>query len=55
MTKTCDHCGSKFFEPKTITDKIDFAAMQKARVGCSKCENAICFSCAATAADRPGV
>lgn len=54
MTKTCGNCGSTFYEPKTMMDKVDFNAMQRVRVGCSKCGSAICFSCAATAADARG-
>lgn len=54
MTKKCAHCGSGFYEPKTTMDKVDFGAMQKVRVGCSKCGTAVCFSCAATAADQRG-
>jgi hypothetical protein len=52
--KTCAQCGTAFYEPKTMMDKIDFNAMQKVRVGCSKCGAAICFGCAATAADKLG-
>jgi hypothetical protein len=54
ITKRCAHCGSKFYEPKTMMDKVDFDAMQRVRVGCSKCGTAVCFSCAATAADQRG-
>lgn len=54
MTKKCAHCGSKFYEPKTMMDKVDFDAMQRVRVGCSKCGTAVCFSCAATAAGQRG-
>ena len=53
-TETCAHCMSEFFKPKTMTDKTDFNAMQKVRVGCSKCGKKVCFSCAATAADQHG-
>lgn len=52
--ENCTHCGSKFYEPKTMMDKVDFDAMQKVRVGCSKCGTAVCFSCAATAAGQRG-
>jgi len=52
--RKCTHCGSKFYEPKSMKDKIDFDAMQKVRVGCSKCGTPVCFSCAATAADERG-
>ena len=54
MNKRCAHCESAFYMPKTMKDKIDFNAMQKVRVGCSKCGTAVCFSCAATAADQRG-
>jgi hypothetical protein len=54
MTKRCVHCGSAFYEPKTMMDKTDFNAMQKVQVGCSKCGMAVCFSCASTAADQRG-
>jgi len=54
MTNKCEHCGSTFYEPKTMMDRIDFNAMQRVRVGCSKCGTAVCFSCAATAADQRG-
>jgi hypothetical protein len=37
-----------------MIEKTDFGAMQRVRVGCSKCQTAICFSCAATAADKKG-
>ena len=50
--ETCVHCGSQFYKPKTTVEKIDFEAMQRVRVGCSKCQTAVCFSCAATAADK---
>ena len=54
MSKECAHCGSEFYEPKTMIDKVNFDAMQKVRVGCSKCGTSVCFSCAATAADQRG-
>lgn len=54
IMKTCVHCGTKFYVPKTMMDKTNFSAMQKVRVGCSKCGTAVCFSCAATAADHRG-
>lgn len=51
---TCGSGGTTFYEPKTATDKLDFVGMQRVRVGCSKCGAAVCFSCAATAADQQG-
>ena len=54
MSNTCNHCRSAFYEPKTMADKVDFKSMQKVRVGCSKCGTAVCFSCAATVADKKG-
>ena len=53
-SRKCAHCGSRFYEPKNMRDKVDFEAMQKVRVGCSKCGMPVCFSCAATAADERG-
>lgn len=54
MEKKCAHCGSRFFEPKSLVDKLNDAGMQKVRVGCSKCGTPVCFSCAATEADKRG-
>jgi hypothetical protein len=54
MNNSCTHCGAGFYEPKTMMDKVDFYAMQRVRVGCSKCGTAVCFGCAATAADKLG-
>lgn len=50
----CAHCNSKIFQPKDVKDKLNDQAMQKVRVGCSKCGKPVCFSCAATEADRLG-
>jgi len=52
--RLCSHCNSQFYEPKTKTDKTDFNAMQKVRVGCSICGAPVCFSCSANAADERG-
>lgn len=52
MSETCDNCRTQFYRPKTMVEKTDFVAMQRVRVGCSKCQTAICFSCATTAADK---
>lgn len=52
--RKCTCCGSLFYEPKGMRDKIDFNAMQRVRVGCRKCGTPVCFSCAATAADELG-
>ena len=54
MTKVCGQCASVFYLPKTMIEKTDFDAMQRVRVGCSKCGTAVCFRCAATAADERG-
>ena len=54
MSETCDNCATQFYKPKTMIERTDFEAMQRVRVGCSKCQTAICFSCAATAADKFG-
>lgn len=54
MTSNCAHCGSTFYRPRSMRDKVDFDAMQRVRVGCSQCGTAVCFSCAATAADQRG-
>ena len=37
-----------------MIDKVDGLAMQKVRVGCSMCGTAVCFSCAASEADKRG-
>ena len=50
----CVHCGSQFHKPETMNDKVNFDAMQKARVGCSRCGTAVCFSCAANSANERG-
>jgi len=50
--KKCARCGCEFYEPRTMMDRINFDAMQRVRVGCSKCGAAVCFGCAATAADQ---
>lgn len=51
---TCAQCGLTFYEVRTVADKLNSAGMQKVRVGCSRCGVPVCFSCAATAADRRG-
>jgi len=54
MSEECGNCGAKFYKPKTMLEKTNFSAMQHVRVGCSKCGTPVCFSCAATAADKQG-
>jgi len=53
-TLACGTCNSEFYEPKSMLERADSTAMQKVRVGCSKCGTPVCFSCAATAADDRG-
>jgi hypothetical protein len=54
MNENCIHCGSLIYKPKTMVDRINFDAMQRARVGCSNCGVVVCFSCAATSANERG-
>lgn len=50
----CDICGTIFYRPKNMIEKTKFKAMQRVRVGCSKCRKAVCFDCAVNAADKKG-
>ena len=54
MTEACGNCSSEFYKPRTMVEKTDFMAMQRVRVGCSKCGTPVCFACAATAANERG-
>lgn len=50
----CSNCGRNFYQPKTMSEKTDFSAMQHVRVGCSNCATPVCFSCATAEAEKKG-